>query len=54
MESASLKHLALVIDLGLFILTAMVVYRQLHNYHLGDILRQVHAIPSGRTREALL
>lgn len=54
MKSAALKRFTPLIGVGLFILAAMVLYRQLKTYQLPDILRQVHAIPSGQIPSALL
>ena len=54
MKSAALKRFTPLIGVGLFVLAAVVLYRQLKAYHLHDILRQVHAIPSGRILAALL
>ena len=48
MKIASLKRVAPFFGLVLFIAAATVVYRELHSYHLRDILRQVHAISSSR------
>jgi phosphatidylglycerol lysyltransferase len=54
MKSADLKRFTPLIGAGLFILAAVVLYRQLKAYHLHDILQEVHAIPSGRILAALL
>jgi phosphatidylglycerol lysyltransferase len=54
MKPASLKRFTPLIGVGLFVLAAVVLFRQLQDYHLHDILRQVHTIPSGRIRAALL
>ena len=48
MKSAVLKRFAPLVGVGLFVLAAVVLYRQLQHYHLNDILREVHAIPPDR------
>ena len=53
MKSAALKRFTPLIGVGLFVLAAVVLYRQLKAYHLRDILAQAHTIPSGRILTAL-
>lgn len=45
MRQVSLKRLSPILGLGLFILAAVVVYRQLHAYHLHEVLSHMRDIP---------
>jgi phosphatidylglycerol lysyltransferase len=54
MKIPSFKRFTPFIGLGLFVLAAVVLYRQLHAYRLHDIAREVHAIPATQIWAAVL
>jgi phosphatidylglycerol lysyltransferase len=54
MKSRIFKTLAPLFGLAIFALAGWVLYRELHAYHAKDVLRELHALPSGRLALALL
>ena len=50
----SIKRLSPILGIGLFSLAAWVVYKQLHAYHLHEILFHVHNIPGIQIGSAIL
>jgi phosphatidylglycerol lysyltransferase len=54
MKLSMLKRVTPLLGLALFVLAAVVLYRQLQTYRLHDILAWVHAMPSGQIWTAVL
>ncbi|MCG6911832.1 MAG: bifunctional lysylphosphatidylglycerol flippase/synthetase MprF [Deltaproteobacteria bacterium] len=53
MKTASLKRLVPFLGLSIFILAVIVIYRQLHDYRLHDILTRIEQIPHAQFGLAL-
>jgi phosphatidylglycerol lysyltransferase len=54
MKIGPLRQFSPFIGLGLFILAVVVLYHQMHAYHLHDILAHAKAIPAGQIGMAIL
>ena len=54
MKTTYLKRLAPFLGLSLFVLAAVVLYRQLHDYRLHDILTRIEQMPHAQVGTALI